>query len=1055
MTAKFYERLSCNSGRRYIERSFQGRKYIVAPLSLIVPGVLTGNRGPLLYPEEEVFRDPDAWNGMPMVANHPVSADGRNLSGRDPEVISKFGLGYVFKARRSERGKLVAEGWFDPDAVQRVAPQLMQNLRTGTPIELSTGLFTENIPAPIGATHNGVPYSFIARNYKPDHLAILLGQSGACSIKDGCGVFNYSPKQPRDNRGRWSAGGGKGRGSSKASGGGSSGGAGGPVSSQEDFAAQRKKIEEHFASGERYFEGSTKREMLSDIKKAEKGGGATQAPSREQLKSEYQAALKEVRRNPNDETWKKVQDTGDAYRNDVRKEFFGRTEAKLKEQAASKEKYDFSSSKGRKAAAEKVDQDLKKAEQKFVKTRSPKALQKLQDKVQEAKKVESASKAGRTAQRQARAVSRAASSHSLDPKQQAKLEAQKSLAQSLLKRKQAQSLLDQKLSSRREQTTQRSVGRPSRISSSISSAFATVKKFLTGNADMPLQTETRKTIVREIIRNSSELRGDRVRYANTLMRLSDETLTNLALNAFNPRQPRNSQGEWSSGGGGGKGSSKSGGGGGGGTSSSSEGSAEATGERKNPLVEPVSQDLQRARTAYAADPTPEKFAEVERIKKAESEASKGGGESSGERKNPLIEPSSRELQLAKTAYAKDPTPEKFAEIERIQKAETQASGIKKPVGSQPSEGSPGKMLQQRAKEQSDAIDKLNEASDRHSSNPTPENKQKLDAANEEFLKAHNQFKEASAKAKAKRQEEAQSPKESQLSPETQKLKMQREVESMSKFVARELERDPSSGETGSVASKINIIAFRTGKTFEQVREELSAGKKKMSANTAVNNCQCQGEVTENSEGDEEILSQLPEEFLSRLASNGGSMPEDKKKKMPPVPQSGEDPADPTQDGESDVEVPPTKGGKKAMSQATTNERTHTPQTVEEYLANAPAEVREIIANSREVLAREKGAIITRLTKHVQNEERKKELVANLSGKTLPELRDLADMLPPEVVQNNANIFQPSFFGAQGGAPTTNSASRGREEAPLVPVTMDYVSNASPRLMARLGKVQPN
>jgi hypothetical protein len=49
-------------------------------------------------------------------------------------------------------------------------------------------LFTDNETAPPGASHLGRPYNFVARNYRPDHLAILPDQRGACSIEDGCGL---------------------------------------------------------------------------------------------------------------------------------------------------------------------------------------------------------------------------------------------------------------------------------------------------------------------------------------------------------------------------------------------------------------------------------------------------------------------------------------------------------------------------------------------------------------------------------------------------------------------------------------------------------------------------------------------------------------------------------------------------------------------------------------------------------------------------------------------------------------------------------------------------
>lgn len=162
-----------------------GRPHIVAPLSLINPGVLNGSRGPLLYPEDELKRNPDAWNHVPIVVYHPTSADGGAISARDPGVLDKQGIGVVLKA--TYNGKLIAEGWFDIERTRSVDSRVLAALEASNPIELSTGLFTENTPAE--GEYNGKAYSFIARNYRPDHLAILPDKPGACSIADGCGVL--------------------------------------------------------------------------------------------------------------------------------------------------------------------------------------------------------------------------------------------------------------------------------------------------------------------------------------------------------------------------------------------------------------------------------------------------------------------------------------------------------------------------------------------------------------------------------------------------------------------------------------------------------------------------------------------------------------------------------------------------------------------------------------------------------------------------------------------------------------------------------------------------
>jgi hypothetical protein len=120
------------------------------------------------------------------VVRHP-NVNGQNVSARDPEILNRQGIGVVLHAR-ADNGRLVADGWFDVEATRRVDYRVLSDLEASRPIEVSTGLFTDNEPA--SGTYNGQAYTAIARNYRPDHLAILPDQIGACSIRDGCGVFN-------------------------------------------------------------------------------------------------------------------------------------------------------------------------------------------------------------------------------------------------------------------------------------------------------------------------------------------------------------------------------------------------------------------------------------------------------------------------------------------------------------------------------------------------------------------------------------------------------------------------------------------------------------------------------------------------------------------------------------------------------------------------------------------------------------------------------------------------------------------------------------------------
>lgn len=187
------ERLTANIALAAAKRAtLNGREHIVAPLTMIVPGVLNGSRGPLLYPADEIAKNAGAWNHMPIVLRHPTDASGNPISARQPSVLNESAMGVVLNARVAD-GKLQAEGWFDVERLREVAPQVLNALEAGQAIELSTGLMLDAEPAT--GVHNGREYKAIARNYQPDHLAILPGEKGACSLEDGCGVLVNEDKE--------------------------------------------------------------------------------------------------------------------------------------------------------------------------------------------------------------------------------------------------------------------------------------------------------------------------------------------------------------------------------------------------------------------------------------------------------------------------------------------------------------------------------------------------------------------------------------------------------------------------------------------------------------------------------------------------------------------------------------------------------------------------------------------------------------------------------------------------------------------------------------------
>lgn len=175
-----------------------GKTYLVAPTTLITPGVLAGSQGPLNYTEDQNRKSEGSWDGMPLVLYHPTR-NGTPVSANTDESERDEGKGLVIGEVRKDRvdpdGKLKAESWFDVERVKaadktlhpgaRVLPRLLK----GIPIEVSTGLGTDSVPVKPGFDSRGRAYDREARNYRPDHLAVLPDQVGACSNHDGCGIF--------------------------------------------------------------------------------------------------------------------------------------------------------------------------------------------------------------------------------------------------------------------------------------------------------------------------------------------------------------------------------------------------------------------------------------------------------------------------------------------------------------------------------------------------------------------------------------------------------------------------------------------------------------------------------------------------------------------------------------------------------------------------------------------------------------------------------------------------------------------------------------------------
>jgi len=170
----------------YVIRSevYEGRNYIVVPVVMMVEGVHNGSQGPLLHLSEDLGKFPESWDGIPVTVQHPT-VDGGNVSANSPAMLAKVKVGRIFNTHMDE-DKLKAEAWLDERRLQEQSDIALQAIRDQQELQVSVGVFTEEENVP-GEWH-GESYGSIARNHRPDHLALLPGGTGACSWTDGCGI---------------------------------------------------------------------------------------------------------------------------------------------------------------------------------------------------------------------------------------------------------------------------------------------------------------------------------------------------------------------------------------------------------------------------------------------------------------------------------------------------------------------------------------------------------------------------------------------------------------------------------------------------------------------------------------------------------------------------------------------------------------------------------------------------------------------------------------------------------------------------------------------------
>lgn len=188
-----YERLTVNLAPAKARREkLEGRDHTVVPAVILAKGVWTGNRWPIYY-GEEFFKKAKIWNHLPAVVYHPMKGD-QHISAADPAVLNARKVGFVLNSKDAG-GKWRAEVWIDEARANAVDKRILQKIGKGEKVEVSTGMELTLEVLKKEETYEGKKYKHVARDFTPDHLAILPDCQGAFSIKDGGGllVANQEP----------------------------------------------------------------------------------------------------------------------------------------------------------------------------------------------------------------------------------------------------------------------------------------------------------------------------------------------------------------------------------------------------------------------------------------------------------------------------------------------------------------------------------------------------------------------------------------------------------------------------------------------------------------------------------------------------------------------------------------------------------------------------------------------------------------------------------------------------------------------------------------------
>lgn len=207
----------CGATGRSRTEMRDGKEYLVVPVVALMEGVIHPVNASTaeFVPFSTLKRAATSWNGRPVTVGHPTR-NGKQCSANDPSIFESHVIGTIFESH-TEGKKLLQEAWLEKDKTKRLQPQMFADLEANKPVEVSVGTF---VVAGIGDGEFGSKkYKATWLDASGDHLAMLPGGRGACSIEMGCGTHRSAAMRMLEDRMELETLGGPGSGPHKGDGG--------------------------------------------------------------------------------------------------------------------------------------------------------------------------------------------------------------------------------------------------------------------------------------------------------------------------------------------------------------------------------------------------------------------------------------------------------------------------------------------------------------------------------------------------------------------------------------------------------------------------------------------------------------------------------------------------------------------------------------------------------------------------------------------------------------------------------------------------------------------